>query len=43
MEHSDSYGLTDDEGGPAGENLFWGMPGDMWSPSAAVDAWYDEI
>ncbi len=42
MQHSASYDLTADEGGPSGENLFWGTGGG-WTPTEIVDAWYSEV
>ena len=35
--------LSDEEGGPAGENLFSGLPGEHFKPQDVVDNWYNEI
>jgi len=43
MEHSASYDLTDEQGGPAGENLFGGSVGGGWTPTQMVDLWYNEV
>jgi len=39
LEHSDSYGLDAQSGGPSGENLYFGMPFD---PIEGVKKWFDE-
>jgi len=41
MQHSDSYSISVDKGGPAGENLYWAS----WkaNPTEVVEAWYSEI
>ena len=41
MEHSDSYAIEVQYGGPSGENLAWGSP--SLDPVAAVGDWYKEI
>jgi hypothetical protein len=40
-QHSNSYGLTNAQGGPAGENLAMGSP--SVSAARSVTMWYDEV
>jgi len=41
MRHSDSYGLSAAQGGPAGENLY--KSSNKATAKRAVDAWYSEV